>query len=194
MYVKENLKEQTLSTWDENILTEMKQGNQQAIAQCYELLSPLIYTAIYKICKNKEVASDLLHDSFIDALENLDKVNEGQFFPAWLKKIAFNNTFNYLRRKNIFSQVLEKIKLKAETSKNFTDQLADQNQLELLLAQVSEQHRLILWLFIVEQYTHEEIAQLTNKTVSFSKSVVFRSLKKLNNFATQTQQGANNAY
>ncbi len=70
----------------------------------------------------------------------------------------------------------------------------DQNQLELLLGKVSEQHRLIVWLFIVEQYTHEEIAELTNKTVSFSKSVVHRALKKLNCELKKEEQGADNAY
>jgi RNA polymerase sigma-70 factor (ECF subfamily) len=172
----------------------MKLGEQSAIAQCYELFSPMIYTAIYKICKNPAVADDLLHDTFIDALENLAQIQDDKFFLAWLKKIAFNNTFNYIKRQNVFSKVKQKISLQLEQTHSFTQQVNDQNQLELLLGKVSEQHRLILWLFIVEQYTHEEIAELTNKTVSFSKSVVHRALKKLNCELKKEEQGADNAY
>lgn len=36
-----------------------------------------------------------------------------------------------------------------------------------------------MWLFIVEQYSHEEIAILTEKSPSYSKSIVSRCLKKL---------------
>jgi len=183
-----------LIVWDKKTLLQMKEGNQAAVAQCYEQLSPMIYTAIYKICRNKDVANDLLHDTFIDALDHLGQVTEEQFFPGWLKKIAFNNTFNYLRRQNIFSQVVEKITLLTDSQHDFTSQIEDQNQLELLLTKVSKQHRLILWLFIVEQYTHEEIAELTHRTVSFSKSVVYRATKKLNGFATKVEQETDNAY
>ena len=49
------------------------------------------------------------------------------------------------------------------------------------MAHVSAEAKLVIWLFIVEGYSHKEIAVLTNKTQSYSKSIVSRNLEKLRN-------------
>jgi DNA-directed RNA polymerase specialized sigma24 family protein len=66
--------EHNLIVWDKKTLRQMKEGNQAAVAQCYEQLSPMIYTAIYKICQNKDVANDLLHNTF-----SANKLNKKTF-------------------------------------------------------------------------------------------------------------------
>jgi len=38
---------------------------------------------------------------------------------------------------------------------------------------------LVLWLFVVEQYNHEEIAALVSKTSSYSKSIISRTLNRI---------------
>lgn len=170
-----------MTQWSDKKIDEMLHGNSQAQACCYQKFSPIIYTAIYRICKNKNNASDLLQDTFIDAFENITQYNHQYPFIAWLKRIAFNNTFNFIKREKIAYKAVEYLKELPVTESSFADTISQANLLEYLLEKVSENDRLILWLYIVEQYSHDEIAKLFSQSPSYSKSIVSRCLNKLRN-------------
>lgn len=51
----------------------MKQGSADAFERCYQLISPQIYTVIYKVCRNKDTSQVLLQDTFIDIFEKEEK-------------------------------------------------------------------------------------------------------------------------
>jgi RNA polymerase sigma-70 factor (ECF subfamily) len=162
-----------------NYIKGMKKGDSDSFEQCYRELSPAIYSAILRICMNRDTANDLLHDTFIIAFEKIETFNEKYQFIAWIKRIAFNRTFNYLKKSsNRSHQTIENFDALSPI-KSAEQTLLDTNLLDTLFVKVSETERLVLWLFIVEQYTHDEISDLVGKSASYSKSIVSRSLKKL---------------
>ena len=168
-----------MDIWDESIVDEMKQGHADAFERCYQLISPQIYTVIYKICRNKDTSQELLHDTFIDIFESLHCYKTKQSFLAWAKRIAFNNTLNFIKREKRVVLMEELPEEAFEIDCDISKQLIDSQLIESLFAKVTEIERLILWLFIVEQYNHEEIAVLVSKTPSYSKSIVSRTLKRI---------------
>jgi RNA polymerase sigma-70 factor (ECF subfamily) len=170
-----------LLKWNEKQIGKLLKGDSQAQACCYQEFSSTIYTAIYNICKNSANASDLLQDTFIDAFEKIAQYNHQYPFIAWLKRIAFNNTFNFIKREKIADKAVEYLKGLQAIESSFDESISQSNLLEYLLEKVSENERLILWLYIVEQYSHEEIATLFSKSPSYSKSIVSRCLHKLRN-------------
>jgi len=171
-----------LDIWDEKLVGEMKQGNKDAFERCYRLISPQIYTVIFNICRNKDTAQELLHDTFIDIFESIHCYKIKQSFTGWTKRIAFNNTLNFIKRQNRLVLTEEFPEESFEIECCISKQLIDSQLIEKLLAKVTEVERLILWLFIVEQYNHEEIAVLVSKTPSYSKSIVSRALKRIRLF------------
>jgi len=168
-----------LICWDEKIVDRMKLGEQNAFEQCYRQLSPLIYTAILKICKKRCDANDLLQDTFITAFEKINSYQQETSFIAWLKTIAFNKTFNFLKKEKKLLVGIEHLPEQLSDDSELTTAVEQSNLLLHLFEHIPEMERLILWLYIVEQYSHQEIAQLVNKTPSYSKSLVSRCLKKL---------------
>jgi RNA polymerase sigma-70 factor (ECF subfamily) len=56
---------------------------------------------------------------------------------------------------------------------------ADASNIERALARLPALTRSVLWLFHVEEYTHQEIAELTGKSISFSKTQVMRGNQRL---------------
>jgi len=158
----------------------MKEGEQQAFEQCYLQFSPAIYTAIFNICRDQGNANDLLQDTFVAAFEKIHSYTaRDNSFTAWLKRIAFNNTFNFLKKHKLTVVGIEDENVAMSTTCE-VEMLHEQNNfLNALLRTISEKERLIIWLYIVEQYSHEEIGNIVNKSPSYSKSVVSRCLKKL---------------
>jgi len=64
--------------------------------------------------------------------------------------------------------------------------------LERAFEELSETSRAVVWLHDVEGYTHEEIAELMDRTVSFSKSQLARAHQRLRRLlgAEQMEKGA----
>jgi RNA polymerase sigma-70 factor (ECF subfamily) len=59
--------------------------------------------------------------------------------------------------------------------------------LETAMSRLSDTARAVVWLHDVEGYTHEDIAEMMGKSVSFSKSQLARAHKRLR---TWLQEGA----
>lgn len=164
--------------WNESIVTKMKEGDRLAFEICYRSFSPMIYQITKNIMRNNSAASDLTHDTFIDAFENIDKYKPKKQFSTWLKRIAFNNTMNYLKREKSFQRFVSEVQ-EGDIPLAMEDVINSSELLDKLFAQLSEKERLVIWLYIVEQFTHTEIAVLLVKSESYSKSIVSRSLKKI---------------
>ncbi|WP_341205869.1 sigma-70 family RNA polymerase sigma factor [uncultured Psychrosphaera sp.] len=168
-----------MDQWDEDIALRMKAGDQAAFKICYQVLSPVLYHLLLKISKNEELAKDLLQDTFIDAFQNMKGYKIGSNFKSWIKRIAFNNFYNAVKRKDYINQNDIEVEDCIQDSPIHESALADTQLFELLLSILNESERLIIWLYIVEQYSHQEIATLFGKTSSFSKSTVSRSLMRI---------------
>jgi len=158
----------------------MKEGDQHAFEECYRQLSPQVYTAIFNICRDQGNANDLLQDTFVAAFDKIHSyTTKDRTFLAWLKRIAFNNTFNFLKKHKLTIVGIDDLD-EATSSYSSLETLHEQNNfLTTLLRQIPEKERLIIWLYVVEQYSHEEIGKIVNKSASFSKSLVSRCLIKL---------------
>jgi len=68
--------------------------------------------------------------------------------------------------------------------------LADAARLERALGGLPALTRSVLWLYHVEEYTHQEIAEMTGKSVSFSKSQVARGSSRLRALLEPEQEAA----
>lgn len=161
------------------MVEEMKQGNNEAFERCYRMLSPQVYTAILRICQNPATSQELLQDTFLDVFEKIHLYKKQHSFLAWVKRIAFNNTISFLKRNRRVTITEEPTEGSDLIEYDVSQAVQDSQLLESLLDKVSEVERLILWLFVVEQYNHEEVAVLFGKTPSYSKSIVSRALKKI---------------
>jgi RNA polymerase sigma factor (sigma-70 family) len=173
---------------NEHLVIAMKKGDDQSFSVCYKLLSPLIYSIVFRICGRSSIAEEIMQDSFIQAFTNLSQLKKNTHFTPWIKQIAFHKTMTQLNKvKNEVSVTEEH--LESLQTEDFDSALIHQNQLAFLLEHISAEAKLVVWLFIVEGYSHKEIAVLTNKTQSYSKSIVSRNLEKLRNI----EKGEKNA-
>jgi RNA polymerase sigma factor (sigma-70 family) len=165
---------------NEHLVIAMKEGDDQSFSSCYRLLSPLIFSIVFRICGRTSIAEEIMQDSFIQAFTNLSQLKNNAHFSPWIKRIAFNKTMTHLNKmKNEISATNEHLEtLKVD---DIDGALIHQNQLAFLMSHIPAEAKLVVWLFIVEGYSHKEIASLTNKTQSYSKSIVSRSLEKLRN-------------
>ena len=74
-----------------NTLRLAQNGNSEAFALIYDYFAPKIYKFIYFRTGHKEVAEDILSDTFIKGWQKINQINSPEALSAWLYQIAKNN-------------------------------------------------------------------------------------------------------
>lgn len=163
----------------QEIIRACQKGEESAFYRLYSLYSRAMYNTALRIVKSTEEAEDVLQESFISAFRNIGRYRGDSTFGAWLKRIVINKSISSLRK---------------DTTPLFTDEeglvdLTDQNpdaQEELNIDRIKSAienlpngYRVVLSLYLIEGYDHQEIAEILHITVSTSKSQYNRAKARL---------------
>jgi RNA polymerase sigma factor (sigma-70 family) len=158
-----------------------KKGDMQARATLYEQYSKPMYNLCIKLLGNIQDAEDVLQDSFITAFAKVEQLKEDALFGGWLKRIVVNNCFVQLKNKQTnfiyyTDEVLDEPIEKEEQYPNITPQDINKG-----IAELPNGCKQILVLYLLENYSHKEIAGLLKISESTSKSQYQYGKKLLKN-------------
>jgi RNA polymerase sigma-70 factor (ECF subfamily) len=152
-------------------------GNEHARAQLYETLAPATFGLIRRMSGSKALAEDLFQDTMITFFERLNTYRAEAPLGAWLRQIAISKCLMYLRSPWHRARAeVERLDLDIRTTHDPAPESLD---VERALTTLSPTARAVVWLYEVEGYTHEEIAQSFGRTASFSKSQLARAHRRL---------------
>jgi RNA polymerase sigma-70 factor (ECF subfamily) len=70
-------------------------GDQTAWTSIYRKYYAQLYAIALRHCGNKEFVKDLVHDSFLQAFLNLEKLKEPEALPSWLTRILINRCYHF---------------------------------------------------------------------------------------------------
>ena len=163
---------------DEITLKRARQGSRGACEQIFRLFQRPAYTLAYRICQCPEMAQDVVQDAFITLFRRIGQFRGDSPFWGWLRKAVVNQALTALRRKPRELNIEPYLELSAVHSGTGVHDTLDANA---LLARLPDEDRAVVWLHDVEGYNHKEIAELMNKTESYSKSRLSRARKSLQN-------------
>lgn len=143
----------------------------------------------YRYVSEQQLAEDLAHDAFMAAMEKSGKFSGIGQFDGWLYRITVNTALQYLRNKQA-TQLFEN--LLAEPEMNNDDHLdliaqANFSQDELLQAinKLPEHHRLVFNMYVIDGFSHAQIAEMLNISEGTSKSNLSRARKQLQEILTE---------
>lgn len=148
----------------------LRKGNQLAGFQLYQHFAKATYNTILRIVPQSDIASDLLQESFIQAFEKIDKLENEQAFGGWIKRIAINRSLEHLRKQKQFPLSLEEINdFDAKEEEVEIPELAF-GTIQSAINELPAGCRIIFQLFYLEEYSHAEIANELNTSISNSKT------------------------
>ena len=126
-----------------------------------------------------EAAREVVHDAMLHLLERIGQFRGDAPFWGWLRQIVVNQALMRMRHNRgiAFEGLPDDDHWPA--SAEAPCETADTQHLQRALQRLPALTRSVLWLYHVEEYTHVEIAALTGKSVSFSKSQVARGGSRL---------------
>lgn len=167
-------------------------GDESARTLLFRCFAPKLFGLSKRIVGSREVAEDLLQDSFIYAFENFGKLRDPTAVGAWLSRIVVNRSFSFVRREQIRRRIgLTTLVPESEYSSPSLQRFDDGAQLkdaEQVLRKLSAEVRTVWWLKRVEGYTVPEISELTGMSLDRAKKRLARADKKLSRYKTTEAQ------
>lgn len=156
----------------------------------------------YRYVGNRQIAEDLAHDAFAKAIDNCDSFKGKGSFDAWLRRIVVNNALSYLRNQKREKKFNDWLNDQHILSESFSDNIKenvraqDSFSIEELLDAINslpEHHKLVFNLYVLDKFTHVQIAEELGISSGTSKSHLARARKKLRTLLYQkTIQDKNN--
>jgi RNA polymerase sigma factor (sigma-70 family) len=167
----------------QDLLDGCKTGDQKAQFQIYKLYYKAMYNTSLRIVSDTMEAEDIMQESFLSAFEKIDTYSGTVSFGAWLKKIVINRSLDALsRRKAIFEDIDSHTSIRDDSSED----IIRKEELDVRVEEVKEAinrlpdgYRIILSLYLLEGYDHDEIAEILSISSSTSRSQLSRAKQKL---------------
>ena len=139
-----------------------------------------IYRLCYRFTSNADDARDLAQDVFIKAFEHLADFRKESSLKTWLYRIATNHCINHVKANaQLFVEVTDTTRQTDATAHGDLEEKEQREHFRMMVKRLPPKQRAILELRIHEQLSYEEIATMSNRSVSTIKASVFFALEKL---------------
>jgi RNA polymerase sigma-70 factor (ECF subfamily) len=179
------------ATGERDLLEQARQGKTSAFDELITLHRNRIYMHAYHMVRNEEDALDLTQETFLRAWKSLARFDGKASLSSWLHRIATNAAIDLCRRRQNRPQVeLESGPMKIDAASRTTPSRPDapgvshdrqeiRRRIEAAFAQLSPDHRAVIVLKELEDFSYEEIAREVGCSLGTVMSRLFHARKKL---------------
>ncbi len=175
------------------VIAGCMRGERRAQQRVYELFYGKMMAVCLRYTKNTDQAKDILQDGFIKVFNSMEKFNQAGSFEGWIRRIMVNTAIDHFRRtKNSYLLLGEDRSIEDFMDHDAEDTLADETDDEELdlrpadiinaMQKLTPAYRTVFNLYVFEELTHKEIAELLGINIGTSKSNFAKAkqnLKKL---------------
>ncbi|TYP99824.1 RNA polymerase sigma-70 factor (ECF subfamily) [Tenacibaculum adriaticum] len=167
----------------------------QAQTQVYHLFAGKLFALSLKYSRNYHDAEDVLQDSFIIAFNKMYQYESKGSFEGWLKRIVVNTALQRYREKSPLQLVKDEqnIESKEDILIDVDETKIELNFMLELIQQLPDRYRLVFNLYVLDNFSHKEIANMLEISEGTSKSNLSRARLILKRKIEDYQQKQENA-
>lgn len=160
------------------MIDQCKEGSRKAQFQLYKLYYKAMFSVSVRIVNDQMEAEDVIQEAFLSAFNKIDTYKGEVSFGAWLKRIVVNRSLDYLKKRKVhFEEVNERTAQIAEYQMDTRE--LDAKVLKQAIQELSDGYRVVLSLYLIEGYDHDEISQILGISNSASRTQLLRAKNKL---------------
>jgi len=176
------------------IIERCKKGDRKAQSELYQRYCRRMYSVSLRILNHTAEAEDAMQEAFVAAFRQLDRFRGEVDFGSWLKRIVINRSIDQLRKRKEVKSDLSKLanlpdEQPMENLKGITPE-----KVRKAIACLQDNYRVVLSLFLLEGYDHEEIAAIMKISNGSSRVLYHRAKEKLKEILQTMKWEKNEAY
>ncbi len=163
-------------TSEQQLIDLCIKGDRNAQRVIYDRLASRMFPVCIRYVSDRTVAEDILQDGFITLFSKIDSYKGNGSFEGWARKIFVNTALMYLRKKDAL-----KMSEELENARNLSSDLSSQMQnigykeLMKLITSLPPGFRTVFNMYVIEGYSHKEIADMMNITETTSRTQLSRA-------------------
>ena len=165
-----------------DLVVECRNGSRKAHNELYKLYSRAMFNIAMRILNDADEAADVLQEAFIDAFGRIADFRQETTFGLWMKQIVINKSISQLRKRRMDLVSIDDTDVESIPD----EELPDQEELELqvrqvraVIQQLPDGYRVVLTLYLLEGYDHEEISHILRISENTSRTQFMRARRKL---------------
>lgn len=161
-----------------DLVDRCRKGDFKAQCELYKLYYKPMYNICLRMLGSQVDAEDVMQEAFLNAFTKIDSYHGVVSFGAWLKKIVINRSLDYLKKRKVkFEELNEKIPDEEPVQIEISE--IQMEKLKNAIQHLPDGYRVVLSLYLLEGYDHEEIAQILGISNVSSRSRYLRAKLKL---------------
>lgn len=172
----------TVKDLHHDLVVQCRDGDQKAQFQLYKLYYKAMYNTSLRIVNDSMEAEDIMQEAFLSAFEKIHTFSGKVTFGAWLKRIVINRSLDALNKKKMITEDIDdhyKLVDDSPDPGNGEDLSLQVEEVREAISRLPHGYRVILSLYLLEGYDHEEIGEIMNISSSTSRSQFSRARMKL---------------
>jgi RNA polymerase sigma-70 factor (ECF subfamily) len=162
----------------QELIDQCMEGDEKAQFHLYKIYYKAMFSVSLRIVNNEVEAEDVMQEAFLSAFRKIKTYKGEVSFGAWLKKIVVNRSLDYLKKRKV---QLEEINERTTEMPDYQMETSevDIGQIKKAIQQLPDGYRVVLSLYLIEGYDHDEISQILGITNSASRTQLLRAKNKL---------------
>lgn len=161
-----------LTSW----IPKAKEGDRRAQKAIYDALSGKMYAVCLRFMSDRVAAEDVLQEGFVTLFAKLDSYSGEGSFEGWARKIFVNTALMSLRKNDVLKDSTD-VEAAWDISSEAPSaiQQISYKELERAIAQLPTGFRTVFNMYVVEGYSHAEIAEQLGISEATSRSQLLRA-------------------
>jgi RNA polymerase sigma-70 factor (ECF subfamily) len=183
------------SATDQQVVLAARDGQERAYRELIRRYERPVFSLIYRMVRDRELAEDLSQETFVKALNAIDSYRPEFKFSSWIFKIANNAAIDHLRRRELDTLSLEGARdaTTPERAEATALQGRDRGEtpleemearelgsaIEQAVGRLRPEYRSCILLRHVEDRSYEEIAEILDLPLGTVKTYIHRARAEL---------------
>ena len=155
------------------LIEDCKINNTKAQSELYKLFSSKLFSICLKYSRNYAEAEDNLQDAFLTIFKKIEQYKNKGSFEGWLKRVTINTVLQQYRNQKVFDivneNIIDEVELEIDEDAISIDYLLG------IIQELPDRYRLVFNLYVLDGYSHKEIASLLDINIGTSKSNLARA-------------------
>ncbi len=160
---------------EQNIIKQCLNGDKKAQELLYKTYSDKMYVVCLRYSSSNQDAEDILQEGFIKVFKNLSRFRFTGSFEGWVRRIFVNSAIEHYRKNAKWKYTEDAQEVKIASSDISALQTLSANDLLNLVKQLPTGYRTVFNMFVIEGYSHQEIAGMLKVSESTSKTQLYKA-------------------
>ena len=170
----------------------LKKRDSKALGEIYAAYSPDLLRYISTLLGSSDESQDVLQRTWCRVIDHANSLKNPDKFPIWIRRIAHRESIRELQRKRRYVPLHDEPtehSVGAEDLLQFAVYMEDLERVKQAMSKLSVEHREVIWLAVVDEMDHEQIAAIAEIPVGTSRSRLHHGIAGLKKIFLERKGG-----